>query len=144
MEQMENIDKRNDRPSGGQDLPPGEPDKDFQEQDENAQPPRKLKMKTLQEFDGGKNQPAGSNIDFILDIPVQLTVELGKTRMTIQDLLQLAQGSVIGLGKIAGEPVDVMVHRKLVARGEVIRVNEKLGVRLTDIAAPQERMEKSL
>ncbi|HDJ27822.1 MAG TPA: flagellar motor switch protein FliN, partial [Proteobacteria bacterium] len=82
------------------------------------------------------------NINFILDIPLQLSVELGRTRMIINDLLQLGQGSVVELEKLAGEPLDILVNNKLVARGEVVVVNEKFGIRLTDIISPIERIEK--
>lgn len=82
------------------------------------------------------------DIDFILDIPLSLTVELGKSRMMIAELLQLGQGSVIELNKLAGEPMDVFVNQRLIARGEVVVVNEKFGVRLTDIVSPAERIEK--
>jgi len=82
------------------------------------------------------------NINFILDIPLQLSVELGRTRMIINDLLQLGQGSVVELEKLAGEPLDVLVNNKLVARGEVVVVNEKFGIRLTDIISPIERIEQ--
>jgi len=112
------------------------------EQAETNQSSRKVKMETLQEFGRPQGSPMGTNIDFIMDIPLKLTVELGRTEMTIQDLLQLGQGSVIELGKIAGEPIEVLVHQKLIARGEVVRVNEKVGVRLTDIITPEERIEK--
>ncbi|MEP6601790.1 MAG: flagellar motor switch protein FliN [Nitrospirota bacterium] len=79
-------------------------------------------------------------VDFILDIPLQLSVRLGSTRMLIRDLLQLGQGSVIELDKLAGEPMEVLVNGKLVARGEAVVVNEKLGVRLTDVISPAERV----
>ncbi len=81
------------------------------------------------------------NIDFILDIPLEVTVELGRTSMLINDLLQLGQGSVIELNKLAGEPLEILVNRKLIARGEVVVVNEKFGVRLTDIVSPIERVK---
>ncbi len=81
-------------------------------------------------------------LDFILDIPLTLTVELGKNRMLISELLQLGQGSVIELTKLAGEPMDVFINQKLIARGEVVVVNEKFGVRLTDIVSPAERVDK--
>lgn len=81
-------------------------------------------------------------LDFILDIPLTLTVELGKNRMLISELLQLGQGSVIELTKLAGEPMDVFINHKLIARGEVVVVNEKFGVRLTDIVSPAERVDK--
>jgi flagellar motor switch protein FliN/FliY len=82
------------------------------------------------------------DLDFILDIPLSLSVELGRSRMLINELLQLGQGSVIELTKIAGEPMDVYVNRRLIARGEVVVVNEKFGVRLTDIISPAERVNK--
>ena len=76
--------------------------------------------------------PANKNIEFVLDIPLQVTVQIGSTRMLIRELLQLGQGSVIELNKLAGEPMEVLVNNKLVARGEVVVVNEKFGIRLTD------------
>lgn len=85
---------------------------------------------------------AQKSIDFILDIPLNITVELGKTQMLINDLLQLGQGSVVELSKLAGEPMEVLVNQKLIARGEVVVVNEKFGVRLTDIVSPLERVEQ--
>lgn len=81
------------------------------------------------------------NLNLILDIPLQVRVELGRTKMLINDLLQLGQGSVIELSKLVGEPLEVLVNDKLVARGEVVVVNEKFGVRLTDIITPMERVE---
>ena len=81
------------------------------------------------------------NLDLILDIPLTVTVELGRSKMLINDLLQLGQGSVIELTKLAGEPLEVLVNQKLVARGEVVVVNEKFGVRLTDIVSPVERVQ---
>ncbi|MDA8085315.1 MAG: flagellar motor switch protein FliN [Nitrospiraceae bacterium] len=84
----------------------------------------------------------GRDMDFLLDIPLEVTVELGSTRMFIRDLLQLGQGSVIELEKLAGEPMEVLVNNKLVARGEVVVINEKFGIRLTDIISPTERIRK--
>jgi len=81
-------------------------------------------------------------LDFILDIPLQISVELGRTKMLINDLLQLGQGSVVELSKLAGEPMEVLVNQKLLARGEVVVVNEKFGIRLTDIISPLERIEQ--
>lgn len=80
-------------------------------------------------------------LEFILDVTLQVTVEVGRARMTIQDLLQLGQGSVIELEKLAGEPLDIYVNGKQVARGEAVIVNEKFGVRLTDIISPEDRVE---
>ena len=82
-----------------------------------------------------------TSLDLILDIPLTVTVELGRSKMLINDLLQLGQGSVIELTKLAGEPLEVLVNQKLVARGEVVVVNEKFGVRLTDIVSPMERVQ---
>ena len=81
------------------------------------------------------------NLDLILDIPLTVTVELGRSKMLINDLLQLGQGSVIELTKLVGEPLEVLVNDKLVARGEVVVVNDKFGVRLTDIVSPLERVQ---
>ncbi len=83
-----------------------------------------------------------NDIDFILDIPVQLTVELGRTKIAIKNLLQLAQGSVVELDGMAGEPMDVLVNGCLIAQGEVVVVNDKFGIRLTDIITPAERIRK--
>ena len=96
----------------------------------------------LPSLDAEQRQYLPDNIGFILDIPLQLSVELGRTRMIINDLLQLGQGSVVELEKLAGEPLDILVNSKLVARGEVVVVNEKFGIRLTDIISPIERIEK--
>jgi flagellar motor switch protein FliN/FliY len=85
---------------------------------------------------------SGNDINMILDIPVQLTVELGRTRIPIKNILQLAQGSVVELDALAGEPMDVLVNGFLIAQGEVVVVNDKFGIRLTDIVTPSERMRR--
>ncbi len=90
----------------------------------------------------GQTQKRERNLDLILDIPLRVTVELGRTKMLVSDLLNLGQGSVIELSKLAGEPMEVHVNDKLVARGEAVVVNEKFGVRLTDIISPAERVEQ--
>ncbi|RYY93831.1 MAG: flagellar motor switch protein FliN [Comamonadaceae bacterium] len=93
----------------------------------------------------GADSGAGAqrdDIDLVLDIPVQLTVELGRTRIPIKHILQLAQGSVIELDALAGEPMDVLVNGFLIAQGEVVVVNDKFGIRLTDIVTPSERMRR--
>jgi flagellar motor switch protein FliN/FliY len=90
----------------------------------------------------GANPGAGNDINMILDIPVQLTVELGRTRIPIKHILQLAQGSVVELDALAGEPMDVLVNGFLIAQGEVVVVNDKFGIRLTDIVTPSERMRR--
>lgn len=82
------------------------------------------------------------NLTLIMDIPLRVAVELGRTKMVVNDLLNLGQGSVIELNKLAGEPMEVLVNDKLVARGEAVVVNEKFGVRLTDIISPSERVEQ--
>ena len=91
---------------------------------------------------GGAAAAAGNDINMILDIPVQLTVELGRTRIPIKHILQLAQGSVVELETLAGEPMDVLVNGYLIAQGEVVVVNDKFGIRLTDIVTPSERMRR--
>lgn len=82
------------------------------------------------------------NLQMILDIPLKVSVELGRTRMPVKDLINLAQGSVVELNKLAGEPLEVYVNDKLIARGEAVVVNEKFGVRLTDIISQSERVEQ--
>ena len=85
---------------------------------------------------------AAQNLDMILDIPVNMTVELGRTKIAIRNLLQLAQGSVVELDGLAGEPMDVLVNGCLIAQGEVVVVNDKFGIRLTDIITPAERLRR--
>jgi len=82
------------------------------------------------------------NLDVVLDIPVNLSMEIGRTKISIRNLLQLNQGSVVELERLAGEPMDVLVNGTLIARGEVVVVNEKFGIRLTDIISPAERVKK--
>lgn len=89
----------------------------------------------------GRERGDNRSLDLILDIPLTVSVELGRSKMLINDLLQLGQGSVIELTKLVGEPLEVLVNQKLVARGEVVVVNEKFGVRLTDIISPMERVQ---
>jgi flagellar motor switch protein FliN/FliY len=85
---------------------------------------------------------ASANLSFILDIPLQVTVELGRTEMLVNDLLKLGQGSVIELVKLAGETLEILANQKLVAKGEVVVINDKYGVRVTEIVSPMERVEK--
>lgn len=85
---------------------------------------------------------AKADIDRVLDVPVQLTAELGRTRISIKNLLQLSQGSIVELDGLAGEPMDVFINGYLIAQGEVVVVNEKFGIRLTDIITPSERIQK--
>ncbi len=93
---------------------------------------------------GGVNrdlQEAADSLEFILDVPLEITVELGRTKMLVNNLLKLGQGSVVELSKLAGETLDIMANKKLIARGEVVVTNEKYGVRLTEIITPAERLE---
>ncbi|HAZ14065.1 MAG: flagellar motor switch protein FliN [Bdellovibrionales bacterium GWA2_49_15] len=92
--------------------------------------------------DDALNKLKVQNLDFILDIPLKVTVELGRTSVMVKDLLQLGQGSVLELDKLAGEPLEILVNGKLVAKGEVVVVNEKFGIRLVDVISPIERIEK--
>lgn len=84
----------------------------------------------------------GHKLDLLLDVPLQIAVELGRARMSIQELLGLGPGAVIELDKIAGEPLDILVNDRLVARGEAVVVGDKFGVRITDIASPAERLAR--
>ena len=81
----------------------------------------------------------GRNFDLLLDVPLEVTVEIGRARLSLRELLQLGAGSVVELGKLAGEPLDVLVNGKRIARGEAVMVNERFGVRLTDVVGPDER-----
>jgi len=83
-----------------------------------------------------------ANMEFVLDIPLEVAVELGRTKMLINDLLKLGQGSVIELSKLAGESLDILANQKPIARGEVVVVNEKYGIRLTEVISPMERIER--
>ena len=94
----------------------------------------------FEELNENKASSPPRDLEFLLDIPLLISVELGRTRMLISDLLQLGQGSVVELEKLAGEPLEIYVNSRLVARGEVVVVNEKFGVRLTDIVSPTERV----
>ena len=96
-------------------------------------------------FDELQDDAIGSpdvNLDVVLDIPVNISMEIGRTKISIRNLLQLNQGSVVELDRLAGEPMDVLVNGTLIARGEVVVVNEKFGIRLTDIISPAERVKK--
>jgi flagellar motor switch protein FliN/FliY len=104
--------------------------------------PAAQKAQIFQSLTPDAVQPAANNLDLILDIPVQLNVELGRTKIAIRNLLQLAQGSVVELDGLAGEPMDVLVNGCLIAQGEVVVVNDKFGIRLTDIISPAERLRR--
>ncbi len=90
----------------------------------------------------GPNDRSNRRLDLLLDVPLDVTVELGRSRMSIQDLLALGPGSVIELDKVAGEPLDILVNNRLVARGEAVVINDKFGVRITDIVSPAERIAR--
>ena len=97
----------------------------------------------FEQFGSGQEKAAApQGFDMIMDIPVRITVELGRTKISIRNLLQLAHGSVVELDGLAGEPMDVLVNGTLIAQGEVVVVNDKFGIRLTDIITPQERIRK--
>jgi len=91
---------------------------------------------------GPEGSTSTTDIDLIMDVPVQLTVELGRTRLTIKNLLQLGQGSIVELDALAGEPMDIFVNGYLIAQGEVVVVEDKYGIRLTDIITPSERLNR--
>lgn len=97
---------------------------------------------TFTELEEGRPAGPAKELDFILDIPLEVTVEMGRTRMLINDLLQIGQGSVIELNRLAGEPLDILINSKLIARGEVVVVGEKFGIRITDIVSPLERVKR--
>ncbi len=91
---------------------------------------------------GGSAADGSVNMEFVLDIPLEITVELGRTKMLINDMLKLGQGSVIELTKLAGDSLEILANQKPIARGEVVVVNEKYGVRLTEVISPMERIER--
>ncbi len=107
-----------------------------------SQPTVPAKPHVFEQFGSSGSATTQNDLDMILDIPVQMTVELGHTKMPIKNLLQLAQGSVVELAGMAGEPLDVMINGFLIAQGEVVVVNDKLGIRLTDIITPSERLRR--
>jgi flagellar motor switch protein FliN len=100
------------------------------------------KKATFTELEEGRHTGPAKELDFILDIPLEVTVEMGRTKMLINDLLQIGQGSVIELNRLAGEPLDILINNKLIARGEVVVVSEKFGIRITDIVSPLERVKR--
>ncbi len=110
--------------------------------EEELQEGMEMELDPLENRSPEPSEPPSTNLDFILDIPMEVSVELGRSKMLISDLLQMGQGSVIELTKLAGEPLEVLVNQKLIARGEVVVVNEKFGIRLTDIISPTERVKR--
>jgi flagellar motor switch protein FliN/FliY len=142
MEQNEsNLTQTQESSEGGEDVSWD----DAEQEVLNGQPSSaktEISLANFEEISKADKKGSAIDIDFILDIPLNLTVELGRSRMPIGELLQLGQGSVVELTKVAGEPMDVFVNHRLIARGEVVVVNEKFGVRLTDIISPAERVNK--
>lgn len=107
--------------------------------EQSAPKPERLPMEELTSSGSGNAAP---DLDVILDIPVRISMEVGNTQISIRNLLQLNQGSVIELDRLAGEPLDVLVNGTLIAHGEVVVVNEKFGIRMTDVISPSERIKK--
>lgn len=112
------------------------------EQQERGVAPAAQQMELDEFSDAGKGITGRPDLDVILDIPVTISMEVGRTSITIRNLLQLNQGSVIELDRLAGEPLDVLVNGTLIAHGEVVVVNEKFGIRMTDVISPSERIKK--
>lgn len=114
------------------------------EQEETEQTAAAVEPAQLDDFSSGSVQPGNEdeNMEVILDIPVTVSMEIGRTKISIRNLLQLNQGSVVELDRLAGEPMDVLVNGTLIAHGEVVVVNEKFGIRLTDVISAQERIKK--
>jgi len=100
-----------------------------------------LSAEVSDEIGDAEDNDGNKELDFILDIPLEISVELGRTQMLVNDLLRLGQGAIVELAKLADEPMDIYVNRKLFARGEVVVINEKFGIRLTDIISPAERVK---
>jgi flagellar motor switch protein FliN/FliY len=111
-------------------------------QSEAAASAESAQFQQLQDDSAGMAGSADVNLDGILDIPVTISMEIGRTQINIRNLLQLNQGSVVELDRLAGEPMDVMVNGTLIAQGEVVVVNEKFGIRLTDVISPSERVKR--
>jgi flagellar motor switch protein FliN/FliY len=109
-------------------------------QHEEVNQQKDVKQHEFDNLNDDNQKNISRDIEFLLDIPVEITVQLGNTRMLIKELLQLGQGSVVELEKLAGEPMEILANSRLIARGEVVVVNEKFGVRLTDIISPPERL----
>ena len=127
-----------DREEKKQDVLPDEHQADSADTEAEPQPAPPEKTKS----DGDQKRPLSDDMDFLLDIPLEISVELGRTKMLINDLLHLGQGSVIELSKLAGEALEIFANQKLVARGEVVVVNEKYGIRLSEIISPSERIKR--
>jgi flagellar motor switch protein FliN/FliY len=112
------------------------------ESGKEKQDPPPAQATTLPPLKEKPSAEAPNPLEFILDVPLQISVQLGSTRMVIRDLLQLGQGSVVELDKLAGEPMDVLINDRLIARGEVVVVNDRFGIRLTDVLSLAERVQQ--
>ncbi|MEA3223924.1 MAG: flagellar motor switch protein FliN [Thermodesulfobacteriota bacterium] len=115
---------------------------EWEEAIKEEQPGEGPHLEELKKEEKVPTQKAAQDLDFILDIPLDVTVEIGRTKMIVNDLLQMGQGYVIELDKLAGESVDVLVNNKLIARGDVVVVSDRFGIRITDIVSPLERVKK--
>ena len=131
---MPDSDKQNKK----QDIVPAEIEAAALEKDAQSKTATPKKSKPS----GGNNNALSNDMDFLLDIPLEISVELGRTKMLINELLHLGQGSVIELSKLAGDTLEIFANQKLVARGEVVVINEKYGIRLSEIISPSERIER--
>ncbi|MDH3878121.1 MAG: flagellar motor switch protein FliN [Desulfobacterales bacterium] len=118
-----------------------QPDEAMADIDESAAMPESDAAQKSKSDGAADGKPTG-NMEFLLDIPLEISVELGRTKILINELLKLGQGSVLELSKLAGETLEILANRKLIARGEVVVVNEKYGIRLTEIISPSERIER--
>lgn len=127
-------DKKSETGSPGSTETAGEP--------ENHVNVKKEAAYEFSDIDNSKEAVSESNMEFLLDIPLEISIELGRTRMLIDQLLKLSQGSVIELSKYAGETLEILANQKVIAKGEVVVVNEKYGIRLTEIVSPMERVER--
>nr|WP_299596974.1 flagellar motor switch protein FliN [uncultured Microbulbifer sp.] len=112
------------------------------EQKNGGESPRNAAEQVFKPLENRSAGGAAQDLEMVMDIPVKLSVELGRTRITIKQLLELAQGSVIELDGLAGEPMDILINGYLVAQGEVVVIEEKYGIRITEIVTPQERIHK--
>lgn len=116
--------------------------KEVEVKEERKERPEEIKTVSFQELSPSKDEGAHPELEFILDIPLEISVEIGRTKMLIRDLLKLNQGAIIELEKFAGEPVEIYVNGKLMAKGEVVVVNDRFGVRVTEIISAHDRIRR--
>ncbi|WP_425505133.1 flagellar motor switch protein FliN [Thermochromatium tepidum] len=150
---MEVLHMSNDKTKDPGEIDPNEAIADawaaaLEEQKEGGRPgtrsgTEEIRRMSPEDFTGTKPEPVSEvNLNMVLDVPVTISMEIGRTKIPIRNLLQLNQGSVVELDRLAGEPLDVLVNGTLIAHGEVVVVNEKFGIRLTDVISPSERVRK--